>query len=176
MTGVSIRSANIDDAQTIADFHVKVWRRTYRDLAPEEAYTALNEEYRGKKWKEKLASNDSTQVVLVAEIEGRLVGIGAAGGPSESIFGARGEIKFLYVDPDCQRKGIGRTLLAQLAANLRKMNYQGAALGVVYGNESAIAFYEAFNGQPAGEYTDPGPLWRSRNMVFVWDDLTRLIR
>ncbi len=58
----------------IADFHVKVWRHTYQDLAPEEAYAVLNEQYRGKKWREKLSSNDSSQIVLIAEIDSRMVG------------------------------------------------------------------------------------------------------
>lgn len=175
MTGISIRSANIEDAQLIADFHVKVWRHTYRHLAPAEAYAALDEQRRGKQWKEKLSSNDSHQIVLIAEIDNRIVGIGAAGGPSELIFDGRGEIKFLYVDPDFKRRGIGRELLAQLAIHLRKMHYQGAALSVVKGNEPAIAFYEALNGRPAGEYVDPGPIWRSQNIVFAWDDLASLI-
>ena len=175
MTGIFIRTANIDDAQMIADFHVKVWRHTYQELAPAEAYTVLNEQHRGKQWKEKLSANDSSQVVLIAEIDGRTVGIGAAGRPSESIFDGRGEIKFLYVDPDFKRRGIGRELLAQLATHLRKMHYQGAALSVVKGNESAIAFYEALNGRQAGEYIDPGPMWRSENIVFAWDDVASLI-
>ncbi|SIO51485.1 GNAT family N-acetyltransferase [Paraburkholderia phenazinium] len=175
MTGISIRSANIDDAQKIADFHVRVWRHTYQDLAPAEAFAVLNEKYRGEKWKEKLSSNDASQIVLIAEIGRRMVGIGAAGGPSESIFGDRGEIKFLYVDPDFKRRGIGRQLLARLASHLREMNYQGAALSVVKGNDLAIAFYEALNGRQAGEYIDPGPVWRSKNVVFAWDDVASLV-
>ncbi|WP_115778734.1 GNAT family N-acetyltransferase [Paraburkholderia caffeinilytica] len=175
MTGISIRSATIDDAQMVADFHVKVWRDTYRDLAPAEAHAVLDEKYRGKKWKEKLSSNDSSQIVLIAEIDGRMVGIGAAGRPSESIFEGRGEIKFLYIDPDFKRRGIGRQLLAQLAIHLREMQYRGAALSVVKGNESAIAFYAALNGQPAGEYIDPGPVWRSQNILFMWNDVASLI-
>ncbi|WP_230684531.1 GNAT family N-acetyltransferase [Burkholderia cepacia] len=175
MTGISIRSANLDDAQAIADFHVKVWRHTYRDLAPAQAHAVLDEDYRGRTWKEKLASNDGNQLVLIAESDGRIVGIGAAGAPSEPIFGGRGEIKFLYVDPEFKRRGIGRTLLAQLATHLGKLRYQGAALSVVKGNASAIAFYEALNGRLAGEYIDAGPIWRSQNIVMVWDDLTNLI-
>ncbi|WP_368042343.1 N-acetyltransferase family protein [Burkholderia pyrrocinia] len=175
MTGISIRSANIDDAQAIADFHVKVWRHTYRDLAPAQAHAVLDEHYRGKKWQEKLASNDGSQLVLVAETDDRIVGIGAAGAPSEPIFDGRGEIKFLYVDPEFKRRGIGRTLLAQLAAHLSGLRYRGAALSVVNGNASAIAFYEALNARFAGEYVDAGPIWRSHNIVMVWDDLANLI-
>ncbi|WP_249744934.1 hypothetical protein [Burkholderia pyrrocinia] len=111
MTGISIRSANIDDAQAIADFHVKVWRHTYRDLAPAQAHAVLDEHYRGRKWQEKLASNDGDQLVLVA--------------PSEPIFDGRGEIKFLYVDPEFKHRCIGRTLRAQLAAHLMRCITRG---------------------------------------------------
>lgn len=174
MTGIAIRSAHFDDAQAIADFHVKVWRHTYRDLAPADAYAVLDERYRGRKWQEKLSSNDAQQLVLIAEIDDRVVGIGAAGAPSESIFGGRGEIKFLYVDPGFKRRGIGRQLLARLAMHLSRLGYHGAALSVVTGNDAAIAFYEALHGRCAGEYVDPGPIWRSRNIVMVWDDLAHL--
>ena len=46
--------------------------------------------------------------------------------------------------------------------------------GVVDGNEGAIGFYTRLGGQGVGAYTDPGPRWRSRNLVFVWDDLPAL--
>jgi ribosomal protein S18 acetylase RimI-like enzyme len=174
MSGLSIRSASLADAQAIADFHVNVWRHTYRDLAPAQAHAVLDAHYRGRKWREKLASNDGDQLVLVAEIDGTIVGIGAAGAPSEPIFGGRGEIKFLYVDPGFKRRGIGRTLLARLATHLQKMRYRGAALSVVKGNDAAIAFYASLDGRLAGEYVDPGPIWRSHNIVMVWDDLASL--
>ncbi|RQR26283.1 GNAT family N-acetyltransferase [Burkholderia sp. Bp9142] len=175
MSGIAIRSANVDDAQAIADFHVKVWRHTYRALAPAQAHAVLDEHYRGRKWREKLASRDGDQRVLVAETDGRIVGIGAAGAPSEPIFGDRGEIKFLYVDPAFKRRGIGRALLAQLATHLNHMRYRGAALSVVKGNDAAIAFYASLNGRLAGEYVDAGPVWRSHNIVMVWDDLASLV-
>nr|WKF55891.1 Acetyltransferase YpeA [Paraburkholderia busanensis] len=159
----------------IADFHVKVWRHTYRDLAPTEAYAALDEQHRGKMWMEKLSSNDNSQMVLIAEVDGTIVGIGAAGRPSDAIFKGRGEIKSLYVDPDFKRRGIGRALLARLATHLRSIHCQGVALSVVKGNGPAIAFYGKLNGQQVGEYTDPGPIWRSQNIVFAWDDVAILI-
>lgn len=175
MSGISIRSASVDDAQAIADFHVMVWRHTYRDLAPAQAHAVLDEHYRGRKWREKLAASDRDQRVLVAHADGRIVGIGAAGAPSEPIFGGRGEIKFLYVDPEFKRRGIGRALLSQLATHLDRMRYRGAALSVVKGNDAAIAFYASLNGRLAGEYVDAGPIWRSQNIVMVWDDLASLV-
>lgn len=175
MTGISLRSANLDDAQLIADLHVKVWRHTYRDLAPAEAYAVLDEAYRGKSWTRKLASPDAKQLVLVAETAGKIVGIGAAGPPSDPIFEGRGEIKFLYVDPDFKRRGVGRALLSRLAIHLRNQQFQGAGLSVVKGNDAALAFYTALNGRQAGEFIDPGPMWRSHNLVLVWDEVDSLI-
>ncbi|WP_260439195.1 GNAT family N-acetyltransferase [Burkholderia sp. Bp9099] len=175
MSVISVRTAHLDDAQAIADFHVKVWRHTYRDLAPAQAHAVLDERHRGRTWREKLASNERDQLVLVAETDGTIVGIGAAGAPSEPIFGGRGEIKFLYVDPGFKRRGIGRTLLARLATHLQTMRYRGAALSVVKGNDAAIAFYASLNGRLAGEYVDAGPIWRSRNIVMVWDDFASLV-
>jgi len=45
---------------------------------------------------------------------------------------------------------------------------------VVNGNDHAIAFYQHLGGQRIGRYTDPGPIWRSDNLVYAWDDLTAL--
>lgn len=175
MSGISIRSADVHDAQAIANFHVKVWRDTYRELAPAEVHSALDEQYRREKWKQKLASGGNDETVLVAEIGMQIVGIGAAGVPSQPIFEGRGEIKYLYVDPEFKRHGIGRELLARLARHLQARKYDGAALSVVKGNQPAIAFYEALEGRLAGAFIDPGPIWRSENLVYVWDDLTKLI-
>lgn len=111
-----IRTADVDDAQPIADFHVKVWRHTYRVLAPPEAYVILDEGYRGEKWKQILSSDDEDHIVLIVEAEGKILGIGAAGRPSEGAFEGRGEIKFLYVDPDVKRRGIGANCSSGLAA------------------------------------------------------------
>ena len=64
---------------------------------------------------------------------------------------------------------------AALAEQIASWGYRGAALGVVVGNEPAIAFYESLGGRGAGKYIDPGPLWRSDNLIFVWDEVSDLI-
>lgn len=175
MVDISIRFASLDDAAAIAAFHVRVWRHTYRDLAPAAAYDALDEPHRLARWMEKLSDDDPDQIVLLAESGGELQGLGAAGAPSDALFGGRGEIRYLYVDPAIQRRGIGRRLLSGLAAHLKARQYPGAGLSVVEGNDPAMAFYEALHGRRVGEFIDPGPIWRSRNIVYVWDDMAKLI-
>ena len=68
--------------------------------------------------------------------------------------------------------GIGRKLLTALARSIMNSGSTGLGLGVIIGNDPAIAFYEAMNGRRIGRYTDPGPVWRSENFAYVWDDLS----
>ncbi|WP_026792279.1 GNAT family N-acetyltransferase [Pleomorphomonas oryzae] len=176
MADITFRSAEPRDAEAIAHLHVVVWQQTYSELAPTEAFATLDEAHRRKRWKEKLAAPTDGQLILLAESDGRLVGIGAAGAASEPLFGSRGEIKFLYVDQDFQGRGIGRQLLKRLALHLRERHYPGAALSVVDGNLAAIGFYKALGAKVIGRHIDPGPIWRSENIIMAWDDLGELLR
>jgi ribosomal protein S18 acetylase RimI-like enzyme len=170
---LSIRAAGPADASAIAELHVAVWRATYRDLAPPEAMRALDVPFRHARWVELLAKAERT--VLLAEDGGRLVGIGTAGAPSVPELSGHGEILYLYVDPTQARGGIGKALMRRLARALQAQGYISVALGVVEGNRPAIDFYRKLGGRPAGSYIDPGPLWRSRNQIIIWDDLQTLL-
>ncbi|MBB5573610.1 MULTISPECIES: GNAT family N-acetyltransferase [Rhizobium] len=172
---VNIRSALPEDAAAMANLHVTVWRETYRTLASPEAFRRLDEAHRQARWAATLAEPGRDQLVLLAEQGDRLVGIGAVGAPSYVFFEGRGEIRSLYIDPSLKRQGLGRRLMRELARHLADLHYPGAALGVVAGNEPAIAFYWSLGGRMAGRYIDPGPIWRSDNIIFVWDDLSLLI-
>jgi len=169
----AIRAARVADAPAIAALHVAVWRATYRDLAPPEAIQRLDVAFREKRWIEMLEQGRRT--VLVAEVGDRIVGIGTAGAPTVPELGAHGEVLYLYVDPECGRRGIGRALMHRLGLALQAQDYRSAALGVVVGNDGAIAFYQRLGGRAAGTYTDPGPIWRSRNQIMVWDDVQTLL-
>lgn len=172
---IAIRPALANDVAEIARLHRAIWCDTYRDLVSAEIYQALDEDFRRLRWADMLANPRRDQRVLLAEHGGRLVGIGAINAPFDAIFEGRGEIKSLYIDASIKRQGLGRRLMRELARELLYMGYSGAALGVVIGNEPAIAFYRALGGQLIGQYTDPGPVWRSDNFIFAWDDLSVLI-
>ncbi len=168
---IAIRSATSGDAPAMAALHVKVWRETYRDIAPADVQFALDEPHRLAGWRARLSAPPPAQGIFVAELDRRVVGIVAAGNPSHAIFGERGEIGALYVDGALQRQGIGRNLLATAMRHLKSQGFGGAGLGVVAGNERAIAFYTALGGRVEGEYRDAGPLWRSHNIAIVWDSI-----
>ena len=169
-----IRAASAADSDRIADLHVAVWRETYRGLAPEIAIATLDQPVRRRRWSEYFAAPTPGTNVFVAERDGVIIGFGFSGPATLPAFGARGEFKSLYVDRGHQGRGAGQHLMAAMARHLASIGFSSAALGVVCGNDAAMRFYERLGGRQAGAYVDPGPVWRSDNLIYVWDDLRAL--
>jgi GNAT superfamily N-acetyltransferase len=169
---ISIRNATLHDADAIAVLHATVWRATYQSLAPAAALAALTTQVRLARWRVLLGEPAAGQVTLLAEHEGALAGFGQLAPPSPQ--SARREIRFLYVGEAHQGCGVGRGLMRALAQAALDQGAAGIELGVVDGNARAIAFYQRLGGQRVGRYTDPGPIWRSDNLVYAWDDLAAL--
>jgi len=168
---VHLRRAVLADATAIAALHATVWRATYRDLATPEALAALTEAHRLKQWQSMLAADDPQRRTTVAVMMEEIIGFAQTAPSSEPLFAGRAELKYLYVAGHQARRGIGRLLIRDAASSLLRRGYQAMGLGVVTGNEAAIRFYQAMGGREAGHYTDPGPLWRSDNLLYIWDDL-----
>jgi ribosomal protein S18 acetylase RimI-like enzyme len=169
-----LRLATIRDAAEIAHLHVAVWRDTYRHLAPPAAIDALTEAHRFGQWQAGLSMEEGNRITIVAELDGSIVGFIQLASPQEPLFGDRQEIKYLYVAQSHARQGIGRQLLKHLAKIALRGGVRSLGLGVVVGNEAAINFYQAMAARLIGRYQDPGPLWRSDNLLYAWDDLTAL--
>lgn len=169
-----LRQATIHDAEEIARLHVAVWQDTYRHLAPQVAIDALTEVLRLRQWRAALSAREDGQVTVVAELDGIIVGFTQLASPQEPLFGDGQEVKYLYVAGSHARQGIGRQLLRHLAKIALRDGVRSLGLGVVVGNEAAISFYQAMAARLIGRYRDPGPLWRSDNLLYAWDDLTVL--
>ncbi|MEP3113243.1 GNAT family N-acetyltransferase [Nisaea sp.] len=165
---IEIRAATTEEAVEIANFHVKVWRETYKDMAPEEAIRVLNEERRLPGWIEVLASTDVRKNTQIALADGKIVGLVSYGPPSSEVFGQRGEIKHLYVDGSQRGRGLGRHLLQQALQEMRKLDFDGIGLSVVRENMAARRFYKSLGGTEHSEFQDPGPIWKSSNILVIW--------
>lgn len=91
-------------------------------------------------------------------------------GPSQhEVFAGRLEIKHLYVAQKAQGRGLGRCLLQKALSFADDPAVPGIALAVVRQNSPARQFYQRLGGTEIGQFTDPGPLWRSENIVLAWD-------
>ncbi|WP_158617207.1 GNAT family N-acetyltransferase [Falsigemmobacter faecalis] len=154
-------------AEELAAFHVAVWRATYRDLAPAEAYARLDEALRLPQWQAVLAH--PAHWLRVLREGGDLIGLIHTAPGAGEIMGGCGEICHLYIRPDQQGRGLGQQLLQEALGALRLAGHRRAALAVVAQNHSARAFYRRCGGREDLAFTDPGPLWRSDNLRVVWD-------
>ncbi len=81
---------------------------------------------------------DSSELFLVGEIGGVVVGSGMAG-----YDGHRGWINYLAVDPTRQGRGLGRELMVAAEARLAALGCAKVNLQVRDGNDVAQRFYEA---------------------------------
>lgn len=165
---ISIRAATLDDARAIARFHVEVWRETYHEIAPPEALEKLDEERRLPHWRDVLAADRQRQDTLIATSPGGIVGLVSYGPPENEVFGDRGEVRHLYVGRDARGSGLGRRLMALAMDRLYEAGYPGVGLSVVKENARARRFYGALGGVEIAGFQDPGPLWRSSNLVVAW--------
>ena len=169
-----LRDARVEDAAAIGALHARVWAETYRDLATPEALARLDAARRAAGWRAVLSDADAPTDLIVAESVTRIIGFTAVGPGGHDVFAGRGEIKQLYVDQAHQGGGLGRLLMQAAARRLAKRGFTSCALAVVEDNDRAKKFYERLGGKDAGGFTDPGPLWKSRNRLMVWDDIRAL--
>ena len=86
----------------------------------------------------------ATYPTIVAEVDEQVVGFATLGRPVDGVL----ELEDLFVDPDAQRRGIGRALVA--GAGFRAVR-AGATRIDVTANPDALAFYVAVGFVVVGE-------------------------
>src|SRR5262249_15139516 len=137
-----VRRAASADAREIARVHVETGRHAYAHGFPAEYLAGLSVDGRAALAERLLSENAGT--ILVAEVDGRIVGF-ASGGPSRDndAEAAPGEVYAIYVEPSAWGTGAGRRLLERLEAALRGIGLDEATLWVLEDNPRARRFYEA---------------------------------
>jgi mycothiol synthase len=120
-------------AETDAD--LEAWRQVRIAVLPNER-TASVEEMR------RLASRE--QVLLLAELDGEVVGSGISG---RSDLAGQGFVAPRVV-PDARRRGVGSTLLRELAAHVERLGYGQAGTSV--DDPGSLAFAGRFAFQEVG--------------------------
>lgn len=167
MTAHALRPATPADAAEVAALHLTIWRETYGELAPHEALEALDLPMRLRQWTGLLTRTDGTGATLALDDAG-LAGFVTIGPAGYDQMGERGEVKHLYIAARARRSGLGTRLLSHGIEQLRAGGYPGAALVVVRQNAGARAFYTRMGGVETARFSDPGPLWRSENVMMTW--------
>lgn len=113
---VIIRRATPDDAEAIADVHVRSWKVAYRGLLPDEVIEqmAAGRQARAERFGVLLTDENSRQRVWVAVDGSGIVGMAVIGPSRDPEAGPiTGELEAIYLAPEAMGRGTGRALLAR---------------------------------------------------------------
>lgn len=180
--GFRVRAARLEDVLAMSRVFVDTFRTAHRGQVPEHLLLKRTYESSARGWERTLReiaeAEDPQEYVCVAEdTAGEIVGIAMGGPPADWPFDdanraahPTGECYALYVDTSRQRCGIGRALVADLAAFLVSRGRRRLSIGVLAVNARARAFYEGIGGTLLGQrhFDDHGVLLDE--VVYIWDD------
>lgn len=170
-----MRPAVPADAESIATIHHLGWTRTYRALLPDAYLDSLSYDACVSRWTSALV--DGTPLdILVADLDGRVVGFVTAGASADPGATAAGEIWDLWVDATSRAQGIGALLLGA-ALDLLAVRHRAALVWVLEANSRGRAFYAREGGVRDGVSRTRAILGGSMTDVrYLWDLRGRLTR
>jgi ribosomal protein S18 acetylase RimI-like enzyme len=175
---LKIREARIEDSADLARIQVDSYRTAYAGILPEEYLARFTYEEQKQDWRDLLAAGTNA-ILLVAEAPGGEIAGNALGRPGPSDIGAYdSELVALHVRRRHQRRGVGRALVAAMAARLRAQGCDSLMLWVLKENAPAQLFYERLGGQLIGERTidlGEGDITPAE-VAYGWPDIGRLCR
>ena len=147
---MNIRHATLEDSAGIARVQVDSYRTAYAGIFPQSYLEQFTYEEQTQDWCD-LLSVESADVLYVAETDtGEIVGY-ALGRPEPDEFPPyESELVAVHVRRAYQRQGIGRRLIAAVAAHLQREGCGSLMLWTLAQNPSR-ALYERLGGQLIGE-------------------------
>lgn len=142
---VTIRSATVEDAPLVLRFIREL--AEYERLAHE--CVATEADVRAT-----LFGPQPQAEVLIAEADGEPAGWALFFHNYSTFLARRGlYLEDLFVRPEMRGRGVGRALLARLAAIARERGCGRFEWSVLDWNESAIGFYRSLGAEPMSEWT-----------------------
>lgn len=161
--GLSVRAAEVADAEAIAAVHVAGWRRAFAGVVDSGFLAGLDVSRRAASWRRMLTEPAPRSTVLVAVRSGRVAGFCAAGASRDDGAAASvGEVYAIYADPAQLGTGVGRALMTAALGFLRGEGFTRATLWTLEGNALGRAFYDrsgwALDGAQQDEQVGPDVL------------------
>lgn len=158
---ITVRPARAEDATAVADAHVTAWRAGFRGVFTDAYLDGEHlERSRREGWARRLTegpppNGNALNLVLVPEIDGRVVGFGHVGdedvgeGAPKS---GRGEVYGFYVHPDAWGSGAAMVLMRACEAAMAD-HFADAVLWTLLDTPRSRRFYEKA-GWTCGEADD----------------------
>jgi ribosomal protein S18 acetylase RimI-like enzyme len=145
-----IRAATDSDAAAIAAVCSRAARAAYADLVTGDYLGRVIAHFYGAdRIRREIAPYPDWFGFVVALDADAIVGVSGTGRSAQHPESC--ELFALYVDPDAQRRGVGRGLVAHAAAACEASGAHRLDVAVLPGNQAAIRFYEACGFTFAGE-------------------------
>ena len=171
---MKLRHAGLADAESIAEIHAASWRSTYGAVLNSTYLAETVPSERRQLWRERLTSPKPNQLVVAAEVDGRIVGFACVFSENHNTWGAY--LDNLHVSHGFQGRGIGRALLAEVALWCESQSPgRGLYLSVNQDNHRAQRFYLALGARN----TEPG-IWNAPDgskvptFWFTWNSVASL--
>jgi len=168
---VRIRRGVIEDAVEASRMHARTWKVSYRGLVPDTLLDELSPARWENGWRRGFESMDPTRTVHVAEIGGRVVGFAGGGRARDGAPpGYVGEVYAIYVDPDRQGQGIGKSLLKAAAQGLVERGLTPIVIWTLFDNPASRGFYESRGGIVIGEKRELFDGYELHEVAYGWRD------
>lgn len=133
MTTLTIRQAEVADGPSIARVHVQTWQESYAQHFPADFLDGLADVIKVEIWESTI--EDESIDVLVAEVDGEIVGWANASSVDVEDVPASRELLGLYVVQAQHGEGVAQALLDRI------LGTSSACLWVLENNPRAEAFY-----------------------------------
>ena len=140
---MNIREANINDAEGIANVHVKSWQAAYRGIMPKDYLLSLSVKEKIETWLKSL-SEKSLGINLVVEKNKEIIGFCVFGPARDNDLKYHnvGELVALNILPSYWGNGYGTRIINYVFNKSKLREWQALYLWVLKQNERAIAVYK----------------------------------
>ena len=165
-----IRSGAISDSAAIGRILAEGWRQAYSGFMPkDELGPRVDPDHRAREVGTWLSSgfDTDTELLLVADQAGEVVGFLAARLGDRNDVGSVGQVTLLYVSPERQGQGIGRQLLLE-AVEWFKVRAPGSISIGAFEQNPFRSFYDAIGGVPAKTARSKVDAFEWPVVVYLW--------
>lgn len=142
---LQVRPAKIDDAPAIAVVHDASWREAYRGIIPGKELERIIARRDAHWWRKAILRGSN---MLVLDFEDTIAGYATYGRNRIASMPFRGEIFELYLLPEFQGLGFGRSLFEAARRDLARYGYSNILVWALKDNERAVQFYLKLGGRP----------------------------
>ncbi|POF32684.1 GNAT family N-acetyltransferase [Roseibium marinum] len=145
---IDLRAARTADCEALAGIHCEAWLGAYRGVLHGVDLQKMVSRRGASWWRGALARGVDIKILSIAEVP---AGYATYGPCRLRDTGMEGEIYELYLKPEYQGLGFGRTLFGNVRETLSAKNLPGLAVQVLSDNQPARAFYKALDGRLAAK-------------------------